>query len=80
MAAIGPVFMVVTERYAPSFSGKGAYAPLLRLSVAVGAVAGLGLVYQSSCSTVYPIKLASRKTKELTSEYSEIPRCFRERA
>ncbi|ETN46986.1 uncharacterized protein HMPREF1541_01176 [Cyphellophora europaea CBS 101466] len=49
MAAIGPAFLTVTERYAPSFSGRGAYPPLFRLSVAVGLVAGAGLVYQRSC-------------------------------
>lgn len=51
MAAIGPAFMAVTERYAPSFSGKGAFPPIFRLSIAIGALAGVGLVYQRSCCT-----------------------------
>lgn len=45
--------MLTTERYAPSFAGKGAFPPILRLSVAIGAVAGLGLVYQRSCLRFY---------------------------
>ncbi|KAF7845645.1 hypothetical protein BT93_L1439 [Corymbia citriodora subsp. variegata] len=49
MASIAPIFMLTNERYAPSFAGKGAFPPVLRLSVATGIVAGLGLVYQSSC-------------------------------
>lgn len=51
MAAVGPAFMLVTERYAPSFSGKGAFGPVFRLSCAIGLLAGAGLVYQRSCCT-----------------------------
>jgi hypothetical protein len=51
MAAVGPAFMAVTERFAPSFAGRGAYPPIFRLSIAIGAVAGLGLVYERSCCT-----------------------------
>lgn len=49
MAAIGPAFMLATERYAPSFSGRGAFGPVFRLSCAVGLIAGAALVYQRSC-------------------------------
>lgn len=45
--------MLTTERYAPSFAGKGAFAPILRLTGVVGAVAGLGYVYQKSCLRFY---------------------------
>lgn len=55
MAAIGPAFMLVTERYAPSFSGKGAFGPIFRLSCAIGLLAGAGLVYQRSCR-MFPIR------------------------
>jgi hypothetical protein len=51
MAGVGPAFMLTTERYAPSFSGKGAFGPPFRLSIAIGLLAGLGLVYQKSCRT-----------------------------
>lgn len=53
VAGIGPLFMLTTERYAPSFAGKGAFAPILRLSVAMGAIAGVGTVYQRSCLRFY---------------------------
>jgi len=53
MAAVGPAFMLVTERYAPSFSGRGAFGPVFRLSCAVGLLAGAGLVYQRSCLRFY---------------------------
>jgi hypothetical protein len=53
MAAVGPAFMAVTERFAPSFAGRGAYPPIFRLSIAIGAVAGLGLVYERSCCTFH---------------------------
>ncbi|OAL35159.1 hypothetical protein AYO20_05636 [Fonsecaea nubica] len=35
MAAVGPAFMLVTERYAPSFSGRGAFPMAFRLGCAV---------------------------------------------
>jgi hypothetical protein len=57
MAAIGPAFMLTTERYAPSFSGKGAFPMAFRLSCAVGLLAGAGLVYQTSCCTSNPGEL-----------------------
>lgn len=41
--------MLLTERFAPSFSGKGAFPPVLRLSVGIGLIAGAGMVYQRSC-------------------------------
>lgn len=53
MATIGPLFMLTTERFAPSFAGKGAFPPVFRLSIAIGALAGLGLVYQRSCLRFY---------------------------
>lgn len=41
--------MLATEKYAPSFAGKGVFGPVFRLSVLTGVVAGLGTVYQKSC-------------------------------
>ena len=49
MAAVAPAFLLTTERYAPSFSGKGAFGPVFRLGVGIGLLAGIGLVYQRSC-------------------------------
>ena len=44
--------MLLTERYAPSFSGRGAFPPVFRLSVGIGLLAGAGMVYQRSCRTL----------------------------
>jgi hypothetical protein len=50
MGAIAPAGMLITERYAPSFSGKGAFGPVFRLSCGIGFVAAAVLVWQrSSC-------------------------------
>ena len=51
MAAVGPAFMLTTERFAPSFSGRGAFPPIFRLSCAMGAIAGAYLVWERSCCT-----------------------------
>ena len=53
--------MLATEKYAPSFAGKGAFPPVFRLSVFVGVTAGLGLVYQSSCLRFYGFKENKRE-------------------
>lgn len=45
--------MLTTERFAPSFSGKGAFGVPFRLSVGIGLTAGLFLVYQKSCLRFY---------------------------
>lgn len=45
--------MLMTERFAPSFSGRGAFPPVFRLSCAIGLLAGAGLVYQRSCLRFY---------------------------
>jgi hypothetical protein len=41
--------MLASERFAPSFAGKGAFPPIFRLSLAIGLIGGLGIVYQKSC-------------------------------
>lgn len=63
MATLGPAFMLATERYAPSFAGKGAFPPILRLSIAIGVTAGLGLVYQRSCLRFYGWSENSREVE-----------------
>lgn len=55
--------MLTTERFAPSFAGKGAFPPILRLSIAVGAIAGLGFVYQKSCLRFYGWEENSREVE-----------------
>jgi len=53
MAAVGPAFMLTTERYAPSFAGKGAFPPVFRLSCAMGLIAGTVMVWQRSSVRLY---------------------------
>ena len=44
--------MLITERFAPSFCGKGGFAPILRLSGFIGVFAGAIFIWQrSSCTT-----------------------------
>jgi hypothetical protein len=52
MGAIAPAGMLLTERYAPSFSGRGAFAPVFRLSCGIGLVGAAVLVWQRSSSTL----------------------------
>src|ERR1700744_5669900 len=67
MAAVGPAFMLMTERYAPSFSGRHAFPMAFRLGCAVGIIAGFGLVYQRSCRTSHPVE---EKCKGLARVYT----------
>jgi len=53
MAAVGPGFMLMTERFAPSFSGRGAFPPVFRLSCAMGLIAGTFLVWERSSLRLY---------------------------
>jgi hypothetical protein len=52
-AVAGPGLMLVWERVAPSFVGKGGFAPIMRLAGAIGAGAGFFMVYQRSISGLY---------------------------
>jgi hypothetical protein len=54
MAAVAPAFMLTTERFAPSFSGRGAFPPVFRLSCAMGLIAGAYLVWERSSCMSHP--------------------------
>ena len=60
---MGPGFLLLTERFAPSFAGKGAFPPVLRLSALVGATAGIYHVYQNSCLRFYGFKENGREVE-----------------
>lgn len=47
-AAAGPGLMLLWERVAPSFVGKGGFAPIMRLAGVIGAGAGFLMIYQRS--------------------------------
>jgi NADH-ubiquinone oxidoreductase complex I, 21 kDa subunit len=47
-AAAGPALLLLMERIAPSYVGRGGFAPIMRLCSAVGLSAGFLIFYQSS--------------------------------
>jgi hypothetical protein len=59
MAAVAPAFMLTTERFAPSFSGRGAFPPIFRLSCAMGLIAGVYLVWERSCRRSHTFPFAA---------------------
>ena len=46
--AIGPATMLWWERVSPSYVGRGGFAPIMRLTVAISGVAGFLMMYQRS--------------------------------
>lgn len=51
MSTFGPTLMLTWERISPSYVGRGGFAPLMRLSWAIGLGAGFYSVYQQSTGT-----------------------------
>jgi NADH-ubiquinone oxidoreductase complex I, 21 kDa subunit len=47
-AAAGPGLMLTWERLAPSYVGKGGFAPIMRLTGVIGLGAGFLMFYQRS--------------------------------
>jgi hypothetical protein len=47
-AAAGPGLMLLWERVAPSYVGKGGFAPIMRLTGVIGVGAGFLMFYQRS--------------------------------
>lgn len=50
-ASAGPGLMLLMEKISPSLVGKGGFAPILRLSGAIGLGAGFVMFYQRSICT-----------------------------
>ena len=55
--AISPGLMLIWERIAPSYVGKGGFASVLRLSFAAGLGGGFLMFYQNSICTIYFVGL-----------------------
>ncbi|KAL8662780.1 MAG: hypothetical protein Q9202_004381 [Teloschistes flavicans] len=54
-AAFAPTVMVVWERFAPSYAGKGAFASIMRLTGVIGITAGFLTFYsRSTCTSLDP--------------------------
>lgn len=50
LALVPPVGITLMEKISPSYAGRGAFAPILRLNVAIGLFGGFLLAFQqSSC-------------------------------
>jgi hypothetical protein len=49
--AMSPALMLYWERVSPSFVGKGGFAPVMRLSGAIGVTGCFVFAYARSCST-----------------------------
>ena len=47
-AAAGPALLLTWERIAPSYVGKGGFAPIMRLNAVLGLGAGFIVFYQRS--------------------------------
>jgi hypothetical protein len=47
-AAAGPGLMLLWERIAPSYVGRGGFAPIMRLTGVIGVGAGFLMFYQRS--------------------------------
>ena len=47
-AAAGPALMLTWEKFAPSYVGKGGFAPIMRLTGVIGLGAGFLTFYQRS--------------------------------
>ncbi|KAL8843067.1 MAG: hypothetical protein Q9176_002370 [Flavoplaca citrina] len=52
-AAAGPGLMLVWERFAPSYVGKGGFAPIMRLAGVIGLTAGFLQFYNRSIFRFY---------------------------
>ncbi|KAF2145167.1 uncharacterized protein K452DRAFT_349450 [Aplosporella prunicola CBS 121167] len=51
----GPAAMLLMERVAPSYVGRGGFPPIMRLTAGVGLVAGFLMVYQRSIYRFYGV-------------------------
>ncbi|KAI9861918.1 MAG: hypothetical protein M1813_004986 [Trichoglossum hirsutum] len=60
-AAAGPALLFLMERIAPSYVGRGGFAPIMRLCSAVGISAGFLIFYQSSTLRFYGFKENKRE-------------------
>ncbi|KAL8701990.1 MAG: hypothetical protein Q9224_000227 [Gallowayella concinna] len=60
-AAAGPSLMLVWERVAPSYVGKGGFAPIMRLAGVIGITAGFLDIYNRSIFRFYGFRENERE-------------------
>ncbi|KAF2813677.1 NADH-ubiquinone oxidoreductase-like protein 21 kDa subunit [Mytilinidion resinicola] len=68
-SAIGPALMLYWERVSPSYVGKGGFAPIMRLTGAIGLTGGFLLVYSNSIHRFYG---ASENRREIDMDMREM--------
>ncbi|MCJ1233740.1 hypothetical protein MMC14_001698 [Varicellaria rhodocarpa] len=61
VGALGPGLMLLWEQVAPSYVGKGGFAPIMRLSGFLGLSAACLTVYQRSCNRFYGFRENQRE-------------------
>lgn len=54
VGGVSPALMLYWEKVSPSFVGKGGFAPIMRLSGAIGVTGAFVFAYSRSCSTCKP--------------------------
>ncbi|KAJ9649762.1 hypothetical protein H2201_001908 [Coniosporium apollinis] len=69
VAAAGPALLLFWERVSPSYVGRGGFAPVMRLTGAVGATAGFLLFYQRSILRFYGV---SENRREIEMDMKEM--------
>ncbi|KAF2398295.1 putative NADH-ubiquinone oxidoreductase 21 kDa subunit [Trichodelitschia bisporula] len=62
-ATLGPLAMLLMEKVSPSYVGRGGFAPIMRLNVAVGVTAGFLLMYERSASRFYGVNENAREVE-----------------
>ncbi|KAL5120658.1 hypothetical protein ACEQ8H_001406 [Pleosporales sp. CAS-2024a] len=63
VGALSPGLLLLWERVSPSFVGKGGFAPVLRLSGAVGLSGMFVFAYSRSCSRFYGVSENRREVE-----------------
>lgn len=67
MAAFGPGLMLLWEQIAPSYVGKGGFAPIMRLAGVGGVTAGFIYFYNRSICGCYLLKPAGKRGVDIIS-------------
>lgn len=69
VGAISPGLMLYWERVSPSFVGKGGFAPVMRLSGAVGVAGCFIFAYSRSCCACIPPAIAASVLATIKAPY-----------
>lgn len=59
MLALGPSALLLMERVSPSYVGRGGFASIMRLNIAIAGVAAFIIPYQRSLCTLFILPIAT---------------------